>query len=159
MHAASCGHSLVSIEFNQSLAFYVFHTFSIIFIRYNTLKPSLLLVAWSQSTNKRLKPLGHRIDELGQGMVLRQLEARVQLFFAQPFPTTKGPTVSFFLLVWTFCMARLRRTEVSRRFFLVRSLLSETAACEQGSSHDFLWGWSPEKAPNQAWGSGVSYQS
>jgi len=35
----------------------------------------------------------HRIDELGQGMVLRQLE---------------------------------------------------------GSSHDFLWGWSPEKAPNQA---------
>ena len=38
MHAASCGHSLVSIEFNQSLAFYVFHTFSIIFIRYNTPK-------------------------------------------------------------------------------------------------------------------------
>lgn len=36
----------------------------------------------------------HRIDELQQGMVLRQLE---------------------------------------------------------GSSHDFLWGWSPDKVPNEAW--------
>ena len=38
-------------------------------------------------------------------------------------------------------------------FLLLKSDIpadSPCAACIQGSSHDFLWGWSSDKAPSQA---------
>lgn len=159
MHAASCGHSLVSIEFNQFLAFYVFHTFSIIFIRYNTPKTfsSFGRVVSVNKQTSQTSRASHRRAGTGYGAAAAR--GTGPIVFCPTISNYKRSNCFFLLLVWTFCMARLRRTEVSRRFFLVRSLLSETAACNQGSSHDFLWGWSPEKAPNQAWGSGVSYQS